>query len=200
VSGTAIAASKKGRPRSAQIETLIRDAVLDLVSGGHTLSALSLVSIARTAGISRNSIYRRWGSKEELFADVVRSMKHEWSVPESQSARENIGALTETYQRDAGQSDRRMEEAIEAERQNFPDLYDQLVADVRAPFDHAMKLAVRRGKETREIRGDVDEYLLCNVLRELVHRGISSNLPERAESASMSRRTIDLIFDGVSSK
>ena len=68
----------------------VADAVLEMVSEGATLSSLSFVSIAHHAGVSRNSIYRRWKSKERLFVDVVKSIAR--AVPElvEHSARENL--------------------------------------------------------------------------------------------------------------
>jgi AcrR family transcriptional regulator len=180
------------------MNTVICGSVMELVGGGQTLSSLSLVSIARDTGISRNSIYRRWKSKEQLFADVVKSMQRDLTVPTDQSARESIAVLIEAHERGPGRNERRVEQAIVAERQNFPDLYEQYVTDVLTPFDHAMKLAIRSGKETREIRGDVDENILSNVLHELAHVRISSDDRGRSEDESMGRRMIDLIFDGVS--
>jgi AcrR family transcriptional regulator len=52
-----------GRQRDPQTDIAAVEAVLDLVSTGATLSGLSLVAIAKHAGVSRNSLYRRWKTK-----------------------------------------------------------------------------------------------------------------------------------------
>ena len=179
--------------------TVICDAVLDLVSGGATLSSLSLVRISRDTGISRNSIYRRWKSKEQLYSDVVKSIERQLPDLTEQSARENLFVLIKTFD-GVERSERRMEQAVVAEAQNFPDLHEQYLIEIVAPFDHAMKLAIRRGKETREIRADVDENLLAEVLVSSVSAGMSSNDREGQDFESVSRRIIDLVFDGVSPK
>jgi AcrR family transcriptional regulator len=192
-------ASKIGRPRSTRMHAIICDAVLELVSGGATLSSLSLVSISRDTGISRNSIYRRWKSKEQLYSDVVKSIERQLPDLTEQSARENLFVLIKTFD-GVERSERRMEQAVVAEAQNFPDLHEQYLIEIVAPLDHAMKLAIRRGKETREIRADVDENLLAEVLVSSVSAAMSSNDREGQDFESVSRRIIDLVFDGVSPK
>jgi AcrR family transcriptional regulator len=169
---------------------------LDLVSRGETLSSISLVAVAQTAGVSRNSIYRRWKSKEQLYSDVVTSMKRELPEPTELSARENLIALMDVRSEEGdGRYIRRMEQAIVAEAEIFADLYLQFSHDVTEPFESAMKVAIRRGKETGEIRPDIDEILLCAVLASAASAG-----PRSIDSGSLdtaSRRVIDLIFDGV---
>ena len=49
-----------GRRRDPRSDTALIEAVLDLVSEGATLSGLSFVTIAKDAGLSRNSLHRRW--------------------------------------------------------------------------------------------------------------------------------------------
>ena len=68
-------ASTIGRPRNPKVEQVVFDAVLDLIGEGSTLTSLSLVTIARRGCISRNSLYRRWTTKEELYLDVVKSLE-----------------------------------------------------------------------------------------------------------------------------
>jgi AcrR family transcriptional regulator len=55
-----------GRQRDPQTDLDLIEAVLDLVAAGATLSGLSLVTIAKHAGVSRNSLYRRWKTKDAL--------------------------------------------------------------------------------------------------------------------------------------
>jgi AcrR family transcriptional regulator len=169
---------------------------MDLVNGGATLSSISLVGIARETGISRNSIYRRWKSKEQLYSDVVRSMKRELPEPTGLSARENLIELMKNKSDDPShRRERRMEQAIVAEAENFADLFRQYVTDITEPFESAMKVAIRRGKETGEIRTDVDENLLSDVLASTTFVGRKSSDPGSFDVAG--RRMIDLVFDGV---
>jgi Bacterial regulatory proteins, tetR family len=63
-----------GRQRDPKTDLALVEAVLDLVSAGATLSGLSLVTIAKRAGVSRNSLYRRWKTKDALYLDVLGSI------------------------------------------------------------------------------------------------------------------------------
>jgi AcrR family transcriptional regulator len=163
------------------------------------LTSLSLVTIARRAGVSRNSLYRRWKTKEDLYSDVVKTINRALPDVSEHSARENlIKLLTVTLGRMADQRVRRMDQAILAEVQSFPDLYDEYLADVVVPLDRSVKLAVRRGKETGEIRVDVDENLFSELLVSLVVARMSSIDFGDLDAESSSRLITDLVFKGVS--
>jgi AcrR family transcriptional regulator len=180
------------------MHSVIRDAVLDSVNDGATLSSLSLAAIAQDTGISRNSIYRRWKSKEQIYSDVLKSMRRQVPDLNEQSARENlIEILTVTRVGSGEQRELRMEQAIVAEEQNFSDLYEQYLAEIVAPLQTAMKLAIRRGKETGEIRTDIDEELLSGVLISVASSRTLSATVGSPDFASANRRIVDLVFDGV---
>ncbi|MFD8827416.1 TetR/AcrR family transcriptional regulator, partial [Streptomyces sp. NPDC059605] len=66
---------RRGRPRSAAAERAILDAVAGLLEAGEPLGSLSIERIARTAGVGKATIYRRWSDKEELFVDVLRDIE-----------------------------------------------------------------------------------------------------------------------------
>jgi rubrerythrin len=121
-------------------------------------------------------------------------MRRELPALTEQSARDNLIVLMKTFVGVSAQTECRMAQAIAAEAQNFPDLHERYLIEIVEPFNHAMKLAIRRGKETREIRADVDEDLLADVLVSSLNRGRSQDF----ESASSP--IIDLLFDGVSPK
>lgn len=63
----------RGRPRSEAVERSIIEGVIRLLEEGVPLAELSIERIARTAGVGKATIYRRWNGKEELFVDVVRA-------------------------------------------------------------------------------------------------------------------------------
>jgi AcrR family transcriptional regulator len=59
-----------GRPRSPDVDAAILDAALALfVKGG--IEAVSFEQIAKRSGVSRTTIYRRWGSREEVVARAL---------------------------------------------------------------------------------------------------------------------------------
>src|SRR3954467_9683794 len=59
-----------GRPRDPRVDAAVRAATLELlVEDGY--QATSIQAIARRAGVSAPSIYRRWSSKAELIEAAV---------------------------------------------------------------------------------------------------------------------------------
>jgi AcrR family transcriptional regulator len=59
-----------GRPRDPRVDAAVRAATLDLlVEDGY--QATTIQAIARRAGVSAPSIYRRWSSKAELIEEAV---------------------------------------------------------------------------------------------------------------------------------
>jgi AcrR family transcriptional regulator len=82
--------------RSARVRTAAIAATLaELAERGY--SALSLEQIARRAGIHKTTLYRRWGTREELVLDAMleRASAHV-SVPDTGSLREDLLALART--------------------------------------------------------------------------------------------------------
>ena len=63
-------ARRPGRPRDPRADTAILEAASRLfVEEGPEM--MSMERVARAAGVSKTTIYRRWSSKEELVADAV---------------------------------------------------------------------------------------------------------------------------------
>jgi AcrR family transcriptional regulator len=175
------------------------DAVMDLINEGATLSSLSLVSIAHRAGVSRNSLYRRWRSKAELYVEVTHSMFRITPDFTAHSAREHLTKLLEmTLERSIDLRMRGMDRAIIAESQRFPEVFEVYIDQIIEPRRRAMRGAIRRGKETGEIRFDVDEDLLSEVLVSPLIAQTFTGSAEELDSETASRRITDLVFDGVS--
>jgi AcrR family transcriptional regulator len=73
----------RGRPRRASAGPEIVDATLELLAEGG-FQAATIEAIAKRAGVGRNTIYRRWGSKEELIADALHELTAELDVQEGE--------------------------------------------------------------------------------------------------------------------
>src|SRR6201999_3982739 len=79
-----------GRRRDPRTEVTAIEAVLDLVAAGATLSGLSLVTIAEHAGVSRNSLYRRWKTKDDLYLDVLDAINRPLPETDGPTARDDL--------------------------------------------------------------------------------------------------------------
>jgi AcrR family transcriptional regulator len=180
------------------MDQAILNAVLEMVSEGATLSSLSLVSISQRAGVSRNSIYRRWKTKDRLFVDVVRSIGRAAPELTEQSARENLVMALDSFTHDIDTRVLRLEQAIIAEAVTFPDLYEYFRDVIVAPLRSVLKVAVRAGKESGEIRVDVDENELVAALVAINRARVSERDVWNIDAAVGSQRLVDLTFDGVS--
>src|SRR4051794_19918116 len=76
----AAAKRRPGRPRSAAAEQAILGATLGLAAE-MGLTRMTIEGVAARAGVGKATIYRRWASKEELFARAVRSLAADMELP-----------------------------------------------------------------------------------------------------------------------
>lgn len=70
---------RRGRPRRAAARQGIVDATLALLAE-RGFRATTMNAIAARAGVGKNTIYRRWPSKEELIADALNDLSTELGV------------------------------------------------------------------------------------------------------------------------
>jgi AcrR family transcriptional regulator len=73
--------ARRGRPRDATARKAIVEAALRLLAE-RGFQAATMDSIAALAGVGKNTIYRRWASKEELIADALRELTAELDLQE----------------------------------------------------------------------------------------------------------------------
>ena len=141
---------KSGRPRNPATDGAILDACVDqLDQVGYR--ALSLAEVARSAGVGKPTLYRRWSSKPEL---VIATLLHRYGdqpVPDTGSLRGDlIEAQRHTTQLLSDPSTVHVLVALLADLSLEPDL-DQLwrrlfLAPRRASFETALRHARERGE------------------------------------------------------
>ncbi|WP_327684582.1 TetR/AcrR family transcriptional regulator [Streptomyces sp. NBC_00467] len=162
--GRSAPVARRGRPRSEAAERSIIEAVVTLLEEGLPLSELSVDRIARTAGVGKATVYRRWEGKEALFVDVVRSIEPVDPPLPGTSVRDDLVAMVETVRRrglDKGFS--ALLHNVFAQMQSYPRLWDMYHRTSVAPRRRRMDEVLRRGVEMGEIRDDVDVDLLCDL-------------------------------------
>jgi AcrR family transcriptional regulator len=93
-------ASATDRPRRRGPSRLVRTAAIEatlaeLAENGY--AALSLEKVARRAGVAKTTLYRRWGTREELVLEAMLERAGEHiSVPDTGSLREDLLELART--------------------------------------------------------------------------------------------------------
>ncbi|MEU3652786.1 TetR/AcrR family transcriptional regulator [Streptomyces sp. NPDC032161] len=152
---------RRGRPRSAAAERAILDAVVGLLEAGEPLAALSIERIARTAGVGKATIYRRWSGKEELFVDVLRHIGPPEPVVSGTAGLDDLRLLLDSMRRRGlAQRSSALLHNVFAQMKSHPKLWSEYRRTVIAPHHAAMLAAVRRAVDAGELRGDLDVELL----------------------------------------
>ncbi|MFJ3231518.1 TetR/AcrR family transcriptional regulator [Streptomyces sp. NPDC086787] len=91
--------SKRPTPRirksPEQVRSAVHQAVVDLLSDLEGAD-LTIPVVAQRAGVNHTSIYRRWGSREALLADVVATrLEDDWPLKDTGTLRGDLTAWVE---------------------------------------------------------------------------------------------------------
>jgi AcrR family transcriptional regulator len=190
-----------GRRRDPRTEGAAIDAVLDLVSAGATLSGLSLVTIAEHAGVSRNSLYRRWKTKDELYLDVLDAINKPLPEAGAPTVRDSLAAqlavlIERTIDKRAGS----MLRALLAEAATFPELYRRYFEEVVTPRRKVMYRLIEGGIASGEIRPGTDVGFVNEMLVGPILARLGSGTTEHLDPETTSRRIIDFAFEGIQAR
>ncbi|MFJ7048920.1 TetR/AcrR family transcriptional regulator [Streptomyces sp. NPDC101112] len=147
----------RGRPRSEAVERSIIEGVMKLLEDGVPLAELSIERVARTAGVGKATIYRRWRGKEELFVDVLRAAEPPDPVLPGTSMRDDLVVLLEAVRRRglANRSSAILHNVF-AQMKSSPKIWDAYHANVVTPRRRILADVLRRGQGDGELRADVD--------------------------------------------
>jgi AcrR family transcriptional regulator len=157
-------ARPRGRPRRPSARPAIVEATLELLAE-RGFQAATIEAISVRAGVGRNTIYRRWNSKEELIADALHELTAELDAHEG----DDLYALLLDWIQDfarvfADPLFGRILPAVLGELRQNPDfalVYSQRV--VRPRYDALLEL-LRRGRERGELRRDADVEQIADLL------------------------------------
>lgn len=170
---------------------------MKLLEDGVPLAELSIERIARTAGVGKATIYRRWSGKEELFADVVRSAEPPAPELPGTSLRDDLVALLEQVRR-RGLVTRSsaLLHSVYAQMKSSPKIWAAYHATVVEGRRRLQLEVLRRGQRNGELRADVDLELLNDILvgpmllRTVLHP--ESELPD-----GLSEQIVDTLLEGL---
>ncbi|MEU0003661.1 TetR/AcrR family transcriptional regulator [Streptomyces sp. NPDC006314] len=187
----------RGRPRSEAVERAILDGVVKLLEEGVPLAELSIERVARTAGVGKATIYRRWSGKEELFVDVVRAAEPPDPELPGTSLRDDLVVLLESLrQRGLVSRSSAILHNVYAQMKSSPRIWAAYHAGVIAPRRVLTLEVLRRGRENGEIRPDVDlelanDMFVGPMLVRTVMRP-DADLPE-----NLAEQIVDTVLEGL---
>ncbi|MFF0450386.1 TetR/AcrR family transcriptional regulator [Streptomyces sp. NPDC004609] len=190
-------AARRGRPRSEAAERSIIGTVVRLLEEGVPLSELSIERIARTAGVGKATIYRRWEGKEALFVDVVRSIEPVDAPLPGTSVRDDLVAMIESLRRRGlAKRSSTLLLSIFAQMQAYPQLWDMYNRVSVTPRRTLLREILRRGVENGEIRADLDPDLLNDLfVGPMLVRTVLYPASTPAEGSA--ERIVDAVLSGV---
>jgi AcrR family transcriptional regulator len=159
-----LGAPRRPGGRSARVRAAILDATLgELAEVGY--AALSFESIARRAGVHKTTVYRHWGSREDLVKEALLARTAaRVPVPDTGSVRDDLIEFGKALL--ANITTPQYEAIIRAVAgvSNRTDALDRMGRDF---WDHRFALArviVSRGIERGELPHDIDQNLLIEML------------------------------------
>ncbi|MFI6210155.1 TetR/AcrR family transcriptional regulator [Streptomyces sp. NPDC051041] len=187
----------RGRPRSEAVERAIIEGVMKLLEEGVSLAELSIERIARTAGVGKATIYRRWRGKEELFVDVVRAAEPPDPELPGTCLRDDLVVLLESLrQRGLANRSSAILHSVHAQMKSSPKLWAAYHHTVVEPRRRLGVAVLRRGQADGELRADVDVELMNDmVIGPMLVRAILR--PDAELSDGLAERIVDTLLDGL---
>jgi AcrR family transcriptional regulator len=144
-----------GRPRNAQADGAILEAVLELLSAGQSAAAISIEAVAAKAGVGKATIYRRWPNKEALLIDAVQAMKGPPPALPGASVREDLILLITANRSGRFHRHSKATLCLMPEINRDDSLRRQYQAVIE-PRREIMRNVLRRGIAGGELRADLD--------------------------------------------
>ncbi|MFI5991004.1 TetR/AcrR family transcriptional regulator [Streptomyces sp. NPDC051362] len=187
----------RGRPRSEAVEHAIIEGVMKLLEEGVPLADISIERLARTVGVGKATIYRRWSGKDELFVDVMRAAEPRDPELPGVSMRDDLVVLLESLRRRGLVSrSSAILHNVHAQMKSSPKLWAAYDATVIAPRRQIGYEVLRRGQENGELRADVDIELLNDMfVGPMLVRTVmrpDTDLPE-----GLAEQVVDTLLEGL---
>ncbi|MGH3381661.1 MAG: TetR/AcrR family transcriptional regulator [Actinoallomurus sp.] len=189
-----------GRPRSERAAKAIIDATLDILVEEGGVTGVTIEAVAARAGVGKTTIYRRWANKEALIIDSLAALKEPFPVPRGDSARDDLLAIARAFVSD--RADKKRLEcywSIMGGAERYPELMSRFTREVIEPRRDVVRMVLRRGIETGELRADLDvEITLWLVMGALAQRARAWGVGPVPEG--FADKVIDVLMAGISAR
>ncbi|MFF3377254.1 TetR/AcrR family transcriptional regulator [Streptomyces sp. NPDC002680] len=187
----------RGRPRSEAVQQAILDGVIRLLGNGVTLADVSVDRIARSAGVGKATIYRRWSNKEDLFVDVMRAAEPAERALPGTSMRDNLVALLESLlQRSLLSRSSALLLNAHAQMRSSPKIWAAYHSGVITPRRDLGLRVLRQSRLNGELRTDVDlELVIDMIVGPLLIRSFARRDPDLPDG--LPEQIVDTVLHGL---
>ncbi|MQY29296.1 TetR/AcrR family transcriptional regulator [Nocardia aurantia] len=136
-------------PRPLASEELILRATIDILAE-HGIDGLAVDTVAATAGVSKATIYRRWGSRAQLVHAAITSLQRPLVDPDTGSMRDDLLTLLRQLasyvsRRDSGRVFASFVDAA-AREPELEVLRKKSMADARDMYERVLRRGIDRGE------------------------------------------------------
>jgi AcrR family transcriptional regulator len=155
---------RRGRPREPGVRETIVGATLELIAEGG-FPAATIDAIAARSGVGRNTIYRRWASKEDLLADALGELTAELELPDGEEIRPLLLVwISELARLFADPLYGRILPGLLAELQRNPAFAHSYIERIVHPLRHRLVELLSLAQSRGELRADLDVELVADLV------------------------------------
>jgi AcrR family transcriptional regulator len=193
-----LTARPPGRPRSERAAKAIIAATLDLLAEEGGVGGVSIEAVAARAGVGKTTIYRRWPNKKALIIDALAALKEPFAAPCGDSLRDDLIAVARAFMTD--KTDKKRLDcywSIMSGAERYPELIARFTREIVEPRRDAVRLVLRRGIASGELRPDLDiELTLWLIMGTVAQRARAFGAGPVPED--FADRVIDALLAGIS--
>jgi AcrR family transcriptional regulator len=191
-------ARPRGRPRSVEADNAIFGAVVALLPQTG-LKGLSMEAVAKQAGVSKATVYRRWPSKEDLVMDVLAA------IPPPQLDVEDTGSLLGDMDALAAQQIERLGDTgiprlmprLLSEAADDPEFLALARARLSQPMREVIAVLLQRAIERGELREDFDMDTATSILHANATYVLLMNGGDLRDLPAAGRPIVALLKQGI---
>jgi AcrR family transcriptional regulator len=187
--------AKRGRPRSAAAHAAILDAVIPMIQEvGY--DAFSMEALAARSGVSKATIYRHWGSKEDLAVEAAHRFVARIATPDTGSLRGDlVAALVSDATLHSDPQTPALLASLAAAMARSPRIAEAVRGGFVFSREQALVAILTRAIARRELRANLDIPLAVQMCAgTLLYRTLIAG--ERSD-AGLVRRLVDMLLGGL---
>lgn len=190
---------RRGRPRDAARDRALMDATLAELQL-HGYSGLTTAAVARRAGVSTATLYRRWRSKEDLVLGAAPAWAEELGPDhDTGSLRSDLSRLLHDKAAALDGPSGRLLRAVLGEAAHNQALADVLMEQFVLPLQTRVELLLRRAVDRGEIPADQDPLVVGElVIGPMVsHTFLIPHTPGSRPGQEMAERLLPYLLRAV---